>query len=296
MLRVCGLWLSFVRFLALVLGLGAVALVNGCGGGSSSPASSSGSGGSAGGGATTPTPAVSSISPATMTAGSGALTLTVTGSGFLSTSVVQVGTIAEPTTYISATQLTAIVPGNSIGQRRTIGGSRRERISEQRIQHAQLSQSRHALRFEHLSAGRNARHAGVGLQRGGTVDDVPLGPGWAGVAVLRRLWYQSTGRRDDAHTRTLRDPATAADWFCGKPDIEFDAYARQRQYDAHFDRWSLSARSCGHVERKLSNDDRCGCDACQRSHPRERSGKRRNGIRDCDKSRRPGIERAADYG
>ena len=45
-----------------------------------------------------------------MTAGTGALTLTVNGSGFLSTSVVQVGTTAEPTTYISATQLSAAVP------------------------------------------------------------------------------------------------------------------------------------------------------------------------------------------
>jgi trimeric autotransporter adhesin len=49
-----------------------------------------------------------------MTAGSGALTLTVTGSGFLSTSVVQVGTTAEPTTYISATQLSAIVPATQL--------------------------------------------------------------------------------------------------------------------------------------------------------------------------------------
>jgi trimeric autotransporter adhesin len=49
-----------------------------------------------------------------MTAGSGALTLTVSGSGFLSTSVVRVGTTAEPTTYISATQLSATVPATQL--------------------------------------------------------------------------------------------------------------------------------------------------------------------------------------
>ena len=49
-----------------------------------------------------------------MTAGTGALTLTVNGSGFLSTSVVQVGTTAEPTTYVSATQLSAAVPATQL--------------------------------------------------------------------------------------------------------------------------------------------------------------------------------------
>jgi trimeric autotransporter adhesin len=49
-----------------------------------------------------------------MPAGSSALTLTVSGSGFLSTSVVQVGTTAEPTTYISATQLSATVPATQL--------------------------------------------------------------------------------------------------------------------------------------------------------------------------------------
>jgi trimeric autotransporter adhesin len=111
LLRVCALcrlWLSSVRFLALVFGLGAAALLNGCGGGNS------GSGASAGDSTTSPTPAVSSISPTTMTAGSAALTLTVSGSGFLNTSVVKVGTTAEPTTYISATQLSATVPATQL--------------------------------------------------------------------------------------------------------------------------------------------------------------------------------------
>ena len=49
-----------------------------------------------------------------MTAGSSPLTLTVSGSGFLTTSVVQVGNTAESTTYVSATQLTATVPATQL--------------------------------------------------------------------------------------------------------------------------------------------------------------------------------------
>lgn len=42
------------------------------------------------------------------------LTLTVSGSGFLNTSVVEVGGTPEPTTYASATQLTATVPAGQL--------------------------------------------------------------------------------------------------------------------------------------------------------------------------------------
>jgi hypothetical protein len=79
----------------------------GCGGGSSS------SGGS-GGGTTTPTPSITSISPTTAPAGSAALTLTVSGSGFTSSSVVQVNGNSEATTYVSANKLTATVPANQL--------------------------------------------------------------------------------------------------------------------------------------------------------------------------------------
>lgn len=49
--------------------------------------------------------------------------------------------------------------GNSTSQRRTIGGGRRERIREQRIQHAQLSESRqscahHCIRFSYQRGNR----------------------------------------------------------------------------------------------------------------------------------------------
>jgi hypothetical protein len=104
----CRLWLSSVRFCALVLGLGVPVFISGCGGGGSS------SGGSGGGGNTTPTPTISAINPTTVTAGSGALTLTVSGSGFVNTSVVEVGGVPESTTYVSSSQLTATVPASQM--------------------------------------------------------------------------------------------------------------------------------------------------------------------------------------
>ena len=100
------LHLSSSRFSGFVLSFGLVVCLNGCGGGSSSAGSSRGG--------TTPAPAISSINPAKVPAGSSALTLTVNGSGFLSTSVVQVNGTAETTTYVSSTQSTAIVPANQL--------------------------------------------------------------------------------------------------------------------------------------------------------------------------------------
>ncbi len=60
------------------------------------------------------TPSVTSISPAAVTAGSGAFTLTVNGTGFLNTTVVEVGSVAEQTTYLSSTQLTAAIPASQV--------------------------------------------------------------------------------------------------------------------------------------------------------------------------------------
>ena len=90
--------------LSLVLTLAASVLSNGCSGGGS------GSGGGGGGGNVTPTPAISSISPATLSAGASAQTITIMGSGFISSSVIEVGGVAEVTTYVSSTELTATVP------------------------------------------------------------------------------------------------------------------------------------------------------------------------------------------
>jgi trimeric autotransporter adhesin len=103
----CRLLFLFARFSALVLALGILGFISGCAGGGSGS-------GSGGGDNTTPTPAVTSISPNRVPAGSSGLTLTISGSGFLTTSVVQVGGITESTTYVSSTQLTVTVPSNQL--------------------------------------------------------------------------------------------------------------------------------------------------------------------------------------
>ncbi len=99
--------LSFsARLSALVLVLGSLGIIGGCGVGSSNSGS--------GGGGTTPTPLITSIAPSRVPAGSTSLTLTITGSGFLNTSVVQLSGASEATTYTSATQLTATVPATQL--------------------------------------------------------------------------------------------------------------------------------------------------------------------------------------
>jgi len=82
----------------------ASAILTGCSGGSSSGSSTTTT--------TLPPPAaptVTSISPTTVAAGAGPLTLTINGTGFLSTTTAQVGDVADVTTYVSATQVTAAV-------------------------------------------------------------------------------------------------------------------------------------------------------------------------------------------
>jgi trimeric autotransporter adhesin len=90
----------FLLSLALILAV--LAGSNGCSGG--------GSGSGGGGGNTTPTPVIASVTPTSLTAGSSAQTITVMGSGFISSSVIEVGGVAEVTTYVSSTELTATVP------------------------------------------------------------------------------------------------------------------------------------------------------------------------------------------
>ena len=57
---------------------------------------------------------VGTLVPASATAGGPAFTLTVTGSGFTATSVMSFNLNNEPTTYVSSTQLTAIIPASAI--------------------------------------------------------------------------------------------------------------------------------------------------------------------------------------
>ncbi|QNI31991.1 choice-of-anchor D domain-containing protein [Alloacidobacterium dinghuense] len=67
-----------------------------------------------------PVPALSSISPASAAAGGGAFTLTVNGTNFVSSSTVSWNGTALPTTYVSSTQLTAVVASTDIAQSGTV--------------------------------------------------------------------------------------------------------------------------------------------------------------------------------
>ena len=58
------------------------------------------------------TPTITSLSPSSITAGGSAFTLTINGTKFISSAVVNWGSTALTTTYVSATELTAVVPGN----------------------------------------------------------------------------------------------------------------------------------------------------------------------------------------
>jgi YVTN family beta-propeller protein len=60
--------------------------------------------------AANPTPMLTTLSPSSATAGGAAFTLTVTGSGFVSGAIVQWNGMSLVTTFVSATQLTAVVP------------------------------------------------------------------------------------------------------------------------------------------------------------------------------------------
>jgi len=76
------------------------AFLTGCGGGGSSSTSTT---------TTQSAPTVTSISPTSVIAGSGQLTLTVNGTGFLTTTTVQVGGVSDATAYVNSTQVTATV-------------------------------------------------------------------------------------------------------------------------------------------------------------------------------------------
>ncbi len=60
------------------------------------------------------TPTVVSVSPAKLIAGAAATTLTVTGTGFLSSTTLQLGGVLENTTYISSTQVSASIPAAQV--------------------------------------------------------------------------------------------------------------------------------------------------------------------------------------
>ena len=72
------------------------------------------SGGGGGGTTQNPTPATLSISPNAALAGGASFTLVVNGSGFINSSVIKWDGNILTTTYVSTTQLTAIVPATNI--------------------------------------------------------------------------------------------------------------------------------------------------------------------------------------
>ncbi|MDD1639950.1 MAG: IPT/TIG domain-containing protein, partial [Methanomicrobiales archaeon] len=61
-----------------------------------------------------PVPVVTKISPTYTDAGVSSVTLTITGSGFVTGSVVQWNGMDKPTTFVSATKLTAKIPGEDL--------------------------------------------------------------------------------------------------------------------------------------------------------------------------------------
>ncbi len=69
--------------------------------------------------ATGGTPSLSSLAPANASAGSAATQITVNGSGFIPGTIVQWNGVALETTYVSATQLTALVPGSDFASEGT---------------------------------------------------------------------------------------------------------------------------------------------------------------------------------
>ena len=79
-----------------------------------------GSGSGSTGGGTQVAPSVRSVSPTSVVAGSSATTLTVAGSGFTTSSVVEIGGVAELTTFVSSTELTAVVPTSQLATGATL--------------------------------------------------------------------------------------------------------------------------------------------------------------------------------
>lgn len=97
---------SNVRTFIVVIAVLATGLVAGCGSGSGS----SGSGGGGGGGGTANIPTLASIAPSATVVGAADTVLTAYGSNFVATASIQWNGKALTTTWVSATQLTTVVP------------------------------------------------------------------------------------------------------------------------------------------------------------------------------------------
>lgn len=67
-----------------------------------------------------PAPTITSLSPGSVLSGSPQITLTVNGTNYLSSSIVRVNGVDRATTFVSATQLTAIIPESLLAQPGTL--------------------------------------------------------------------------------------------------------------------------------------------------------------------------------
>jgi uncharacterized repeat protein (TIGR01451 family) len=67
-----------------------------------------------------PVPTITSLSPASVTVGSNNFTLTVNGTNFVTSSTVQTNGTAQTTTYVSPTQITALIPASVVAATGTV--------------------------------------------------------------------------------------------------------------------------------------------------------------------------------
>jgi len=93
--------------LCIALALKVTAVITGCGGGSAAPPPP-------------PVPFIVSLSPASATAGQAGFTLTVSGFNFASGATVQWNGSARTTTFVSSTQLTAVITAADIAKSGTV--------------------------------------------------------------------------------------------------------------------------------------------------------------------------------
>ena len=91
----------------VILGNCGAVFLAGCGGGTSQSFNHPPSG-------SNPTPTITSISPSSSTVGGPAFTLTINGTNFVAASMVNFNGTAPPTTFVSATQLTAAIPASAV--------------------------------------------------------------------------------------------------------------------------------------------------------------------------------------
>lgn len=107
-------WLGSFLVLMFLVSLG---LLTGCGGNSSTPNDTGNTP------PANPQPSVASLSPSSQNAGGAAFTLTLAGENFISSSTVQWNGSPRPTTYVSSSQLQALITASDIATAGTVSVS-----------------------------------------------------------------------------------------------------------------------------------------------------------------------------